>query len=92
MCCKICHSLRRLGRIIQIYYSAGLVIGPPAHKANPVIGPPKGLQQVSAITRELSEAIWVLNGRNTTSANKIDKYLFEIFTSFYYCTNRHNTL
>ena len=38
-------------------YSAGPVIGLPAHRANPVIGPSKGLHQVSAITRELREAI-----------------------------------
>ena len=38
-------------------YSAGPVIGPPAHTANPVIGPSKGLHQVSAITRELRKAI-----------------------------------
>jgi hypothetical protein len=38
-------------------YSAGPVIGPTAHRANPVIGPSKGLHQVSAITRELRETI-----------------------------------
>jgi hypothetical protein len=38
-------------------YSAGPVIEPPAYWANPVIGPSKGLHQVSAITRELREAI-----------------------------------
>ena len=38
-------------------YSAGPVIGLPAHRANPVIGLSKGLHQVSAITRELRETI-----------------------------------
>jgi hypothetical protein len=38
-------------------YSAGPVIGPPAYRANSVIGPSKGLHQVSAIMRELREAI-----------------------------------
>ena len=42
----------------QKYYSAGPVIGPPAHRANPVIGPSKGLHQVSAITGELRETGW----------------------------------
>ncbi len=37
--------------------SAGLVIGPPTYWANPVIGPSKELHQVTAITRELREAI-----------------------------------
>ena len=41
----------------QYLYSAGPVIGLPAHRANPVIGPSKGLHQVSAITRELRETI-----------------------------------
>ena len=40
-----------------VYYSAGPVIGLPANRANPVLGPSKGLHQVSAITRELRETI-----------------------------------
>ena len=43
--------------VIRGHYSAGPVIGLPAHRANPVIGPSKGLHQVSAITRELRETI-----------------------------------
>ncbi len=36
-------------------YRTSPVIGQPAHRANPVIGPSKGLHQVSAITGELRE-------------------------------------
>ena len=44
-------------RGLTLKYSAGLVIGPPAHRANPVMGPSKGLHHFSAITRELRETI-----------------------------------
>ena len=37
-------------------YSGVPVIGPNLHRANQVIGPSKGLHQISAITRELREA------------------------------------
>ncbi len=43
----------------EMKYSGGLVIGPPAHRANPVIGPGKGLHQVSAIKGELWEIWWI---------------------------------
>ena len=51
--------LRSRNHAIWYNYSAGLVIGPPAHSANPVIGPSKELHHhdVSVITRELREAI-----------------------------------
>jgi hypothetical protein len=46
--------LRKLPKYVQ-YPNGGPLIGPPAHRANPVIGPGKGLHQVSAIKRELWE-------------------------------------
>jgi hypothetical protein len=58
-------------------YSAGPVIGPPAHRANPVIGPSKGLHQVSAITRELRATIgWFKRQEYDFGDKNVNEFIF----------------